>query len=102
MHGFMLYRRFGRVRSLRNDRAAHSDRSWLEFGRYVVTDRVRARSLRSNRSWLELGRYVPTELGSNSVATKRPSLACTWSDLPYSSLSVAGLDNRYLVRSRLE
>ncbi|KAF2534038.1 hypothetical protein F2Q70_00030090 [Brassica cretica] len=40
MHGFALYRRFGRVRSLRSDRA-----------------------------WLEPGRYVATKLGSSSVAT---------------------------------
>ena len=56
------------------------------LGRYVVTE-----------PWLELGRYVATELGLCVV------------QLPYSSLSVAGLDtcllpwdNQYLVRSRLE
>ncbi|KAF3521412.1 hypothetical protein F2Q69_00047480 [Brassica cretica] len=41
MHGLMSYRRFGRARSLRSDRAERT-----------------------------LGRYVATELGSSSVATE--------------------------------
>ncbi|KAF3501160.1 hypothetical protein F2Q69_00041859 [Brassica cretica] len=67
MHGPMSYRRFGRARSLRSDRALaqarslRSDRAertlghygatelWLELGRYVATE-----------LWLELGRYVAT------------------------------------------
>ncbi|WZY88518.1 hypothetical protein YC2023_045253 [Brassica napus] len=90
MHGFVLYRRFGKLRSL------CSDRAWMELGRYVATElglsssRVRARSLRSDRAWLELGRYVATELSLCMVR---------W---PYLSLSVADLgtcllflDNRY-------
>ncbi|KAF3600895.1 hypothetical protein F2Q69_00035617 [Brassica cretica] len=32
VHGLMSYRRFGRARSLRSDRA------WLELGRYVATE----------------------------------------------------------------
>ncbi|KAF2540150.1 hypothetical protein F2Q68_00030406 [Brassica cretica] len=66
MHGFMSYRRFGKVRSL------HSDRAWLELGRYVVTElglSSVARSLRSDRAWLEFRRYVATELGWSSFAT---------------------------------
>ncbi|KAF3502207.1 hypothetical protein F2Q69_00041909 [Brassica cretica] len=51
MHGLMSYRRFGRVWSLRSDRA-----EWM-FGRYVETD-----------PWLELGRYVATERSTRSVA----------------------------------
>ncbi|KAF2562525.1 hypothetical protein F2Q70_00016447 [Brassica cretica] len=51
MHGFASYRRFGRTRLLRSNRA------WL-----------RARSLRSDRVEQTLGRYVATELGSSSVA----------------------------------
>ncbi|KAF3598373.1 hypothetical protein F2Q69_00034316 [Brassica cretica] len=50
MHGFVSYRRFGKVWSLRSDRA------WPELG------------LRSDRAWLEFGRYVATELGWSSVA----------------------------------
>ncbi|KAF2574450.1 hypothetical protein F2Q70_00003698 [Brassica cretica] len=45
MHGFVSYRRFGKVRSLRSDRA------WLELGRYV------------GPSAYTLGRYVATKLG---------------------------------------
>ncbi|KAF2533292.1 hypothetical protein F2Q70_00030827 [Brassica cretica] len=41
--------------------------------RFKVRDRTRARSLHSDRAWLELGRYVATELGSSSVTTSRPS-----------------------------
>ncbi|KAF3508020.1 hypothetical protein F2Q69_00008313 [Brassica cretica] len=70
MHGFVLYRRFGRARLL------GSDRAWLELGRYVATERdgrsvatTDARSLRSNRAWLELGHYVVTERDGRSVAT---------------------------------
>ncbi|KAF2585346.1 hypothetical protein F2Q70_00035757 [Brassica cretica] len=44
MHGLMSYRRFGRARLLRSDRAERT-----------------------------LGRYVATELGSSSVAKWRPS-----------------------------
>ncbi|KAF3499458.1 hypothetical protein F2Q69_00042846 [Brassica cretica] len=57
MHGFVSYRRFGKVRSQRSDRA------WLELGRYVAPSRVRARSLRSDQAWLE------TEHVHGSVAT---------------------------------
>ncbi|KAF3576672.1 hypothetical protein DY000_02031654 [Brassica cretica] len=72
----MLFRpSLARVRSLRSDRAV------CVLGRYVATE-----------IWLELGRYVATELGLSVVR------------LPYSSLSVVGLDtcplpcdNRYLV-----
>ena len=63
-----------------------SDRAVCVLGRYVATE-----------IWLELGRYVATELGLSVVR------------LPYSILSVVGLDtcplpcdNRYLVRLRLE
>ncbi|KAF3528286.1 hypothetical protein DY000_02037741 [Brassica cretica] len=44
MHGLMSYRRFGRARSLRSDRA-----EWT-FGRYVATELE-----------LEFYRYVATE-----------------------------------------
>ncbi|KAF2551856.1 hypothetical protein F2Q68_00035936 [Brassica cretica] len=47
MHEVMSYRRFGRARSLRSDRA---------LGRYVTT-----------KLWFELGRYVAT----GYVATER-------------------------------
>ncbi|KAF2570560.1 hypothetical protein F2Q70_00004557 [Brassica cretica] len=50
MHGFVSYRCFGKVRSLRSDRAV-----------YV------------------LGRYVATELEWSSVATQRPSCVRAWS-----------------------
>ncbi|KAF3530330.1 hypothetical protein DY000_02041873 [Brassica cretica] len=52
MHGLMSYRRFGRARSLRSDRAERM------LGRYVATE------LR-----LGLGRYVATEWDERSVAT---------------------------------
>ncbi|KAF3604054.1 hypothetical protein F2Q69_00035062 [Brassica cretica] len=51
MHGLMPYRRFGRARSLRSDRA-----EWA-FGCHVVTE-----------LWLELGRYVATERSTRLVA----------------------------------
>ncbi|KAF3559021.1 hypothetical protein F2Q69_00013114 [Brassica cretica] len=81
MHGFVSYRRSGRVRSLRNDRAAYV------LGRYVATElglssiatRVHARSLRSDQAWLELDRYVATEPCVRSVATQRPSRVHAWS-----------------------
>ncbi|KAF3548538.1 hypothetical protein DY000_02007840 [Brassica cretica] len=71
MHGFVSYRRFGKVRSLRCDRVVYV------LGRYVATEpteigwisvamqrpsHVRTRSLHSDRPWLELGRYVETYL----------------------------------------
>ncbi|KAF3536855.1 hypothetical protein F2Q69_00023737 [Brassica cretica] len=52
MHGLTLYRRLGRTRSLRSDRAS-----------------ARARSLRSDRAERTLGRYVATERNEHSVAT---------------------------------
>ncbi|KAF3487908.1 hypothetical protein F2Q69_00055748 [Brassica cretica] len=67
MHGFVLYRRFGRARSLRNDQAV------CVLGRYVALARgrplrsdqtlARTQSLRSDRAVcvLVLGRYVATE-----------------------------------------
>ncbi|KAF2598327.1 hypothetical protein F2Q68_00010206 [Brassica cretica] len=55
MHGFVLYRRFGKVRTLR------SDRPWLELGRNR-SSRVRARSLRSDRAWLVRGPMAILEL----------------------------------------
>ncbi|KAF3572654.1 hypothetical protein F2Q69_00059344 [Brassica cretica] len=73
MHGFVSYRRFGKVRSLCSDRAVYV------LGRYRPSH-VRARSLRNDRAWLELGRYVATELGLCVVR---------W---PYLSFSVADLD----------
>ncbi|KAF2574144.1 hypothetical protein F2Q70_00004517 [Brassica cretica] len=52
MHGLMSYRRFGRSRSLRSDRAERT------LGRSVATE------LR-----LGLGRYIATERDERSVAT---------------------------------
>ncbi|KAF3535615.1 hypothetical protein F2Q69_00023836 [Brassica cretica] len=70
MHGLMSYRRFGRARSLRSDRA------FVPLGRYVATE------LR-----LELGRYVATEWNTRSVTAYRPfSSSC-----PISSVSSAKL-----------
>ncbi|KAF3586138.1 hypothetical protein F2Q69_00029857 [Brassica cretica] len=51
MHGLMSYRRFGRARSLRSDRA-----EWT-CGRYVATE-----------LWVELGCYVATERSTRLVA----------------------------------
>ncbi|KAF3484550.1 hypothetical protein F2Q69_00053019 [Brassica cretica] len=51
MHGLMSYRRFGRARSLRSDRA-----EW-KFGRYLATE-----------AWLKLSRYVATERSTCLVA----------------------------------
>ncbi|KAF3518711.1 hypothetical protein DY000_02061383 [Brassica cretica] len=64
MHGLMSYRRFGRARSLRCDRASARARS-------LHSDRAsaRPRSLRSDRAERTLGRYVVTELGSSLVTT---------------------------------
>ncbi|KAF3541727.1 hypothetical protein F2Q69_00020408 [Brassica cretica] len=55
MHGLMSYRRFGRVRSLRSERA--NDQAEWTFGLYVATE-----------PWLELGRCVATERSTCSVA----------------------------------
>ncbi|KAF3610755.1 hypothetical protein DY000_02048763 [Brassica cretica] len=69
MHGLMSYRRFGRARSLRSDRAERTlgrcvaTELRLGLGRYVATE------LR-----LELGRYVETERNGRSVATIRTKL----------------------------
>ncbi|KAL0668863.1 hypothetical protein Bca4012_031567 [Brassica carinata] len=63
MHGLMSYRRFGRARSLRSDRASarsrslRSDRAEWAFGCYAVTE-----------LWLELGRYVAAERSTRLVA----------------------------------
>ncbi|KAF3523441.1 hypothetical protein F2Q69_00047013 [Brassica cretica] len=78
MHGPMSYRRFGRARSLRCDRA-------LAWARSLRSDRAlaRARLLRSDRAewnvvternvatklWLELGLYIAIERNGRSVAT---------------------------------
>ncbi|KAF3575163.1 hypothetical protein F2Q69_00058350 [Brassica cretica] len=54
MHELMSYRRYGRARSLRRDRALDRNVAtelWFELGRYVATELL-----------LELGRYVATEL----------------------------------------
>ncbi|KAF3551172.1 hypothetical protein DY000_02008975, partial [Brassica cretica] len=56
MHGLISYRRFGRARSLRSDRAERT------LGRYVATE-LGPSSLRT------IGRYVATELGWISVTT---------------------------------
>ncbi|KAF2538390.1 hypothetical protein F2Q68_00021223 [Brassica cretica] len=108
MHGFVSYRRFGKVRSLRSNRAVcvlgryiatepcacsvakslRRDRAVCVLSRYVATElgwslrpsRVRPRSLRSDRAVCVLGRYVATELGLCVVR------------LPYLSLSLADLD----------
>ncbi|KAF3533239.1 hypothetical protein DY000_02040208 [Brassica cretica] len=68
MHGLMSYRRVGRARSVRSDRAfvplgrtlGHyiATELWLELDHYVATE------LR-----LELGRYIATERNGRSVAT---------------------------------
>ncbi|KAF3513189.1 hypothetical protein F2Q69_00007560 [Brassica cretica] len=92
MHGFMSYQHFGKVRSLRNDRA------WLELGHYVATEPCACSelgcyvatklcacpelgryvvtepcacsvALRSDQAVCVLGRYVATELGLSSVST---------------------------------
>ncbi|KAF2572226.1 hypothetical protein F2Q70_00003492 [Brassica cretica] len=70
MHGLMSYRRFGRARLLRSDRAEQT------LGRYVATElrlghRASAwvRSLRSNRALLELVCYISTERNGHLVAT---------------------------------
>ncbi|KAF3573495.1 hypothetical protein F2Q69_00059390 [Brassica cretica] len=76
MHGFVSYRHFGKVRSLRSDRAVYVLGRYVatELGRYVATELGRY-SLRSDLAWLDsdravcvLSRYVVTELGWSSVA----------------------------------
>ncbi|KAF3569804.1 hypothetical protein F2Q69_00059385 [Brassica cretica] len=68
MHGFMSYRRFGKVWSLRSDQAVN--RASARAGS-LRSDQASARawSLRSDRAVDVLGRYITTELGLNSVAT---------------------------------
>ncbi|KAF3536690.1 hypothetical protein F2Q69_00024712 [Brassica cretica] len=64
MHGLMSYRRFGRARSLRSDRAEWTlgryvaTELWLELGRDIATE-----------LWLELDCYVVTERNERSAAT---------------------------------
>ncbi|KAF2557668.1 hypothetical protein F2Q68_00015343 [Brassica cretica] len=67
MHGLVSYRRFGRARSLRSDRAGRT------VGRYIGTSfgsssvamyrpsGTDTRSLRSDQGGLTLGRYVAAE-----------------------------------------
>ncbi|KAF2561828.1 hypothetical protein F2Q70_00016934 [Brassica cretica] len=75
MHGFVSYRHFGKVRSLRSDRAV------CVLGRYVATEPCKcsiatkrlslagARLLRSVRAVFVLGLYVATEPCAWSVPT---------------------------------
>ncbi|KAF3545228.1 hypothetical protein DY000_02008316 [Brassica cretica] len=67
IHGLMSYRRFGRARSLRSDRASVRDRS---SDRASVRDRSsdRASARVATELRLELGRYVATERNTRSVA----------------------------------
>ncbi|KAF2597581.1 hypothetical protein F2Q68_00009679 [Brassica cretica] len=67
MHGFVSYQRFGKARSLCNDRNVH------------VLGRFGSSSVATDQPWLELGRFVVTELGSSSVATQRSSSVHAWS-----------------------
>ncbi|KAF3533032.1 hypothetical protein DY000_02040914 [Brassica cretica] len=84
MHGLMSYRRFGRTRSLRSDRAERTlgryvaTKLRLELGRYVATER-KERSVATTLGRyvatelrLELGRYVAIERDGCSVATDAP------------------------------
>ncbi|KAF3484644.1 hypothetical protein F2Q69_00052957 [Brassica cretica] len=57
MHVLMSYRRFGRARSLRSDRAEQM------LGRYVATE-----------LWLKLGRYVATGQRACAVVAIRTKL----------------------------
>ncbi|KAF2535628.1 hypothetical protein F2Q68_00020228 [Brassica cretica] len=79
MHGLMLYRRFGKARSLRSDRAGRT------LGRYVATER---------KAEQMLGRYVATErpsLCSDRTACMCGSCEMAEFDSSYSDLSVTGL-----------
>ncbi|KAF3569740.1 hypothetical protein F2Q69_00058592 [Brassica cretica] len=82
MHGLTSYRRFGRARSLRSDRA------WLELCRYVATEQngrllrsksVTAESMYETRKWshghnVAIERpFLSVELGPSSVATSQPN-----------------------------
>ncbi|KAF3520117.1 hypothetical protein DY000_02059693 [Brassica cretica] len=55
MHGFVSYRCFGKVWSLRSDRA------WLEFSRYVATN-LGCSSVATDRAWLVRGPMAILEL----------------------------------------
>ncbi|KAF3522470.1 hypothetical protein F2Q69_00047588 [Brassica cretica] len=67
MHGFTSYRRFGKARSLRNDRNVHVLRHYVvtkigsELGCYVATMPWACSALHSDRAVRVLGRYVATE-----------------------------------------
>uniref|UniRef100_A0A0D3ASU5 Uncharacterized protein n=1 Tax=Brassica oleracea var. oleracea TaxID=109376 RepID=A0A0D3ASU5_BRAOL len=84
MHGLMSYRHFGRVRSLRINRARagarslRSDRANCRYmrARSLRSDRancryVRARSLRSDRAEWAFGRYPPSTLAT-SISSEVP------------------------------
>ncbi|KAF2554781.1 hypothetical protein F2Q68_00014229 [Brassica cretica] len=86
MHGLMSYRRFGRARSLRSDRAPVRARS-LRSDRAIRSNRAPARVLGRYVGTERNGRLVATQrlrFGLNSVATLPPSTLGTWisSELP--------------------
>ncbi|KAF2588449.1 hypothetical protein F2Q70_00039533 [Brassica cretica] len=64
MHGLVSYRRFGRARLLRSDRA-----EWT-LDRYVATE-LGSSSVATDREERTLGRYVANEPGSTPVASDR-------------------------------
>ncbi|KAF3558227.1 hypothetical protein F2Q69_00012670 [Brassica cretica] len=71
MHGLMSNRRFGRVRSLRSDRALDryvATKLWFELGRYVATRQTFGHYITTELR-LELGRYLATERHGRLVAT---------------------------------
>ncbi|KAF2609687.1 hypothetical protein F2Q70_00010415 [Brassica cretica] len=59
MHGLMLYRRFGRARSLRSDRAERT------LGRYVATER--------NELSVATPPHLPHDFSSSSIFVTAPS-----------------------------
>ncbi|KAF3540149.1 hypothetical protein F2Q69_00022273 [Brassica cretica] len=81
MHGLMLYRRFGRARSPRSDRAEQTldlyvaTKLRLEFGRFVATKlRLELGRYVATELRLELGRYIATEKNECPVSTNERSV----------------------------
>ncbi|KAF3583069.1 hypothetical protein DY000_02031188 [Brassica cretica] len=97
MHGFVSYRRFGKARSLRNDRAVCvlgryvAIELWLELGHYVATEPCACYvATEPDRAMCVLGRYV------SCVTTELRLCVVRW---PYLNLSVADLDMCLLLQT---
>ncbi|KAF3579896.1 hypothetical protein DY000_02030091 [Brassica cretica] len=98
MHGLMSYRRFGRARSLRSDRAGRTlrgDRPGRTLGRYVATERNGC-SIATNFSFSSSDvlnvNFVVTDFDPNN--TSASPLHGTGLGLPLSTIFIAFLERQ--------